>query len=179
MAYDLIIYKLFCSMKSKQLEHREIQNGQHSKEIIIITEQLVSPSNYGMMLRTAEAFGVKEVIFISSEYEELTSKMKKTSRSTEKYINFKFKNDILCIIEGFKKEGFQILALERTNDSLSVNDYTFGDKVVLVTGSENNGISVPVLNQCDQCVEVPMYGNNSSMNVVIATGITLNGIIKS
>lgn len=163
-------------MKSKQLEHREIQNGEHHKEIIIITEQLVSPSNYGMMLRTAEAFGVKQLIFITSQHVELTSKMKKTSRSTEKYVEFKFKNDILCTIDEFKKAGFQILALERTNDSISVNDYAFADKVVLVTGSENNGISEAVLNQCDDCVEVPMYGNNSSMNVVIATGITLNRI---
>lgn len=49
--------------------------------------------------------------------------------------------------------------------------------VVLVVGHETEGVSKEVLDIVDVIVEIPMYGVNKSLNVVVSTGIVLYSII--
>lgn len=162
-----------------QLKHEEILNQKHRLDIILIAENLISPANYGMMLRTAEAFGVKKVIFITNEHNTLSTKMKRSARSAEKYLAVEFEQDSEQVLCTFRHQGYQLLALERTNDSVSVHQFsTDSRKMVLVVGNESWGVSENALKKCDASIEIPMYGQNSSMNVVVATGIALSTIVK-
>ena len=66
------------------------------------------------------------------------------------------------------------------NDQLSHTTTPLANKkIALVIGGENHGISSEVLQEIDIAVHITMYGKNSSMNVVQATGIALHCIIQS
>ena len=69
-----------------------------------------------------------------------------------------------------------MLALEITNNSISLNKYNFekNEKYAFVIGNEQKGVSQEALNLSDKSVHIDMYGNNSSMNVSVATGIAVN-----
>lgn len=161
-----------------QLEHQEISSHQHNQHIKILVDNLQSPANYGMMIRAAEALGVKEIIFYSERFDTLTAKMKRSSRSAEKYIQVRFVKDFEAEIEQAKADEFEIISLEHTSDSQQIRMCNFNQKSkLLICGNEAIGVSDSLLEMSDYAVHLPMYGENSSMNVVMATSIALWEII--
>ena len=74
-----------------------------------------------------------------------------------------------------KGEGFKLIGLEITNTSKALNetDFTKMEKIVLVVGAERTGISPDLLKITDETVHIPIFGQNSSMNVVNALAIAL------
>ena len=79
-----------------------------------------------------------------------------------------------------KSKKHYLVALEITSSSKSLNHFSFptNQPIALIIGDENFGISESLLKLCDAVVHIPMYGQNSSMNVVQATNIALYEITK-
>lgn len=158
-----------------QLTHEEIKKTAIDKEIILIAENLQLPANYGGLIRTAEFFGVKRLIFISEENKELSSKMKRVSRSAENNIEIKFSDRVEDIISEYKSQKYKIIALELTSNSIAINNYSSqNDKILLIVGNEKIGVTQQTLDLVDDTVKIPVIGTTSSLNVVVATGIALN-----
>ena len=85
--------------------------------------------------------------------------------------------DVLLYLREQSAAGALILALELTDQSTSLLDYTLpatiisGEQpLILIPGGEADGVSPEVLHHCHGSVHLPMYGKNSSMNVAVATG---------
>ncbi|KAI3973692.1 hypothetical protein MKX01_031112 [Papaver californicum] len=76
-------------------------------------------------------------------------------------------------LEKKKKEGFSILGLEQTANSLPLDQYTFPKKMVLVLGREKEGIPVDIIHVLDGCVEIPQLGVVRSLNVHVSGAIAL------
>lgn len=67
-----------------QLAHHQITNDSHGKSIVLVLNHVQSPQNIGLIIRTAEAMGVQKIFVISEQFSELTPKIKRLTRSTEK-----------------------------------------------------------------------------------------------
>jgi tRNA G18 (ribose-2'-O)-methylase SpoU len=106
--------------------------------------------------------------------------MTKTSRATEKVVNFELQKDAVLVIKKLKQENHQIISLEITSNSKPLHQVQFNsDKpIVLVVGDENFGVSNDILKLSDSIIHVDMFGQNSSMNVVQAANIALYEITK-
>ena len=106
--------------------------------------------------------------------------MTKTSRATEKVVNFEVQDDASDVVEGLKNEGYSIISLEITDASQPIHSLQYSNKkpIALVIGDENFGVSESILNQSDNIIHIDMFGQNSSMNVVQATNIALYEITK-
>ncbi|RZC48081.1 hypothetical protein C5167_041028 [Papaver somniferum] len=76
-------------------------------------------------------------------------------------------------LEKKKKEGFSILGLEQTANSLALDQYTFPKKMVLVLGREKEGIPVDIIHVLDGCIEIPQLGVVRSLNVHVSGAIAL------
>ncbi len=163
--------------KTIQLQHSEIKNSHHDLDIILIVENVISPSNCGMLIRTAEAFGVKQIFFISEEHTKLSPKMKRSSRSTEKYVDITFvKSSEEALM---KLKNHELIALEYSNNSSDLNSFKANNKnIALIVGNERGGVSDFLLNEAKISIHIPMFGVNSSINVAVATGIALNQLIR-
>lgn len=83
-------------------------------------------------------------------------------------------------IPKLKEEGYEIMALEITENSTSIDMFNFSKlkNVALIVGEENVGVSKNILQLCNQQIHINMFGNNSSMNVAQATAIALYEITK-
>lgn len=106
--------------------------------------------------------------------------MLKTSRATEKVVNFEVKETVSEVVKEYKNKGYQIVSLEITDNSTSISKAVFSAKkpVALIIGDENFGISEDILKLSNQIIHIDMFGQNSSMNVVQATNIALYEITK-
>jgi tRNA G18 (ribose-2'-O)-methylase SpoU len=162
-----------------QLNHYNTNFKKKDFPIILVSENVTNAPNIGSLLRISDAFGIQKLI-LCGENIPLGRKMTKTSRATEKSVNFELKPSALEVVQAYKKEGFKIIALEITSQSTPIHlkSFSINDKIALVIGDENFGISESILNISDSVVHIEMYGQNSSMNVVQATNIALYEITK-
>ncbi|MDY3337942.1 TrmH family RNA methyltransferase [Riemerella anatipestifer] len=160
-----------------QLEHHEIINPKHHKEISLILEHLQSPENIGLILRTAEAMGVQKVVILSDNFHQLSPRIKRTTRSTENNLNIIFVNSWEEAVNHFEKNT-HFYALEKTSKSVDYTSFEYHFPCVVVCGNEKNGVSEKALEKCTNHLHINMYGKNTSLNVAIATGILLSKIVS-
>ena len=160
-----------------QLNHE--QNKFFSKEfpITLVCDHIYFQDNIGSIFRISEAFGVEKIIFIGENIPLNPRKINKTSRSTHLMIPY----EIIAFdaVAEYLKD-FEKIALEITTESQKIEDLevNFNKKIALIIGSEISGISNELLEICNKTVHIEMFGKNSSMNVVQATGIALYEITK-
>lgn len=166
----------------KQLSHYDIQNNEQKFPITIVCDAIRTPENIGMCFRIAESFGVQKIyVHHTSPFTE-NRIVKKTARNTIDQIEHEQYDTFEKLILQLKKEGNTIIGIEITDESINIQDFNFKniDKLVVLLGSERNGISEIKL--VDKTVSIPMFGKNSSMNVVNSLAISLyeitNQLIK-
>ncbi len=157
----------------KQLTHNEIENKLQKFPITIICDAIRTPENIGMCFRISESFGVEKIYLHENSTDLINRKVQKTARNTTHQIEHARYSDFRNLIFDLKNNGFFIIGLEITNNSSLIQDFDFKQypKIALVVGSERNGISD--VNLLDKSIAIPMYGNNSSMNVIHSLAIAL------
>ena len=162
-----------------QLNHYNSTFKKQKFPITLICDNVTNAPNIGSLLRISDALGVEELIFCG-ENSQLGKRMKKTSRSTEKYVSYKEESDILQVVTSLKAKRYFIIALEITDSSISLDDFILNTNqpIALIIGNENVGVSEDILKLADEIVHIKMFGENTSMNVVQATSITLYELIK-
>lgn len=157
----------------KQLSHYEIDNNQKQFPITIVCDAIRTPENIGMCFRISESFGIKKIYFHESSPNTENRIVKKTARNTINQIEYDYYKDFSEIINKLRAEGNTIIAIEITDKSINIQDFNFKkhEKIALLLGSERNGIENT--NLVDETIAIPMYGRNSSMNVIHSLAITL------
>ena len=70
-------------------------------------------------------------------------------------------------------EGYQIIALEQSSRSCSLQNYEFPLKTCLILGNEREGVPAEILHLVDDCVEIPQFGMVRSLNVHVSGSIVL------
>ena len=83
------------------------------------------------------------------------------------------------VMAGLKGEGYTLCALEITDQSLPYHAYDYPDKICLVVGHEDHGVTRQALALCDAAVFVPMYGKGRSLNVHVCLGVVCYHILHS
>lgn len=142
----------------------------------IIAHNIRSLHNVGSVFRSADAFGVERIYLTGYTATPPRKEIAKTALGSEDQVAWEFHADVLPFITQLKKDGFTVLALENasgTEPILEVAKRLDPTRVVLLLGSEVEGVDKDVLAACDGAVEIPMPGRKRSLNVSVATGIAL------
>ena len=162
-----------------QLNHYNTNFTNQIFPITLISDNVTNAPNIGSLFRIADAFGIEKLILCGDDI-SLGRKMAKTSRATEKRVNYEVHRDALEVIQELKSKNYQIISLEITNSSQAVHNVQFSTNkpIALIIGDENFGVSEHILNISDVIIHIEMFGQNSSMNVVQATNIALYEITK-
>ena len=162
-----------------QLNHYNTNFKKQAFPITLVSENVTNAPNIGGLFRIADAFGVEKLI-LCGEHVPLGRKMAKTSRATEKVVDFELHQSALDVVQTLKNKGATIISLEITSQSKPLHVFEFSkDKpIALLIGDENYGVSQTILNLSDEQIHINMFGQNSSMNVVQATNIALYEITK-
>ena len=126
-----------------------------------------------MCFRIAESFGVSKIYFHKSSPSIDNNNVKRTARNTIGQINHSVYENFEETIQQLQKEGNTIIGIEITDKSVDIQNFDFKNhkKVVLIVGSERNGIKNTA--HLDYTLSIPMYGRNSSMNVTHSLSIAL------
>lgn len=154
-------------------------------EIIVIAHNIRSTFNVGAIFRTCECFGVSKLILsgytpypkikndtrLPYVTEKLTNQIHKTALDTEVMVPFEYQPT--PNFTDLRKKGYKIIGLEQSPDSIKLQDYKPKDKTVLLLGEEVHGLTPELITECDEIIEIKMFGRKESLNVSIANGIAL------
>ena len=157
-----------------QLNHYNTKFKKQTFSLVLIADQVAYPANIGGLFRAADAFGVKKII-LGGPRIQLNRKTWNTSRATENAVIYKQIEATSEVIKEYKSSGYQIIALEITENSKPMHKIKIDKRqpLVLIVGNERLGIDKSLLQLSDVICHIEMYGQNSSMNVVQATSIAL------
>ena len=138
----------------------------------VVIENVHDPHNVSAIFRTCDAVGVPKVSLLYT-LEEFPKISKVTSASAFKWVEKeKFKNTKECYDE-LHKQGFKIYASLLNENSVNLYDIDFTEKVAVVMGNESRGVSDEAAELADETYYIPMRGMIQSLNVSVATAVTL------
>ena len=157
----------------KQLTHKDIKNQQQQFPITILCDAIRTPENIGMCFRISESFGVKKIYLHENSPTLENNIVRRTARNTIKQLEHATYSNFENTIQQLKDEGNTIIGIEITDKSIDIQNFNFKNhkKIVLLLGSERNGIKN--INILDYSIAIPMFGKNSSMNVIHSLSIAL------
>ena len=164
----------------RQLEYSETVNYARVFPLVVLCEDFHSPKNVGMVFRICEVMGVQHLYLIGTSPHPPSRKLSKAARSAEKKVPFSWEANITALLQQLKTENYTLIGLEVTSESKDIRTFDFSsfDKIALVVGAENYGISEATLRQLDWAIKIPMYGKITSLNVATALSIGLYEITK-
>lgn len=146
------------------------------ENLIVILDHLEDPHNFGAIIRTCEAAGVKTIIIPKDRSVSVNSTVMKTSVGALKYVKIIMVNNLVNVINTLKKDGYFVYAADM--DGINYKDTNFASKTVLIIGNEGKGISKLVKDNSDEIVSIPMNGNINSLNASVACGVLVYGIVN-
>ena len=145
-------------------------------KLVVMLDHLEDPHNFGAIIRTCEAAGVKSIIIPKDRSVSVTETVMRTSSGALEYVDIAMVNNLVKVIDDFKNNGYFVYAADMGGENYKQVD--FADKVLLVIGNEGHGISRLVRENCDQILAIPQYGKINSLNASVAAAVLIYGIVN-
>lgn len=148
--------------------------------IHVLLDNIRSMHNVGSVLRSSDAFKVEKVYLCGITPRPPHREIRKTAIGAEESVDWEFHPDPIALAKNLKAEGYQLLSLEQTDESLDISafqtDFETG-KYVLILGHEVEGVNQELIDLCDYALEIPQFGTKHSLNVSVAAGIALHQLV--
>lgn len=139
--------------------------------LIVIADGITDPYNLGALIRCAEGAGAHGIIIPKRRSTGLTPLVSKSSAGAIEHMAIAKVANIANTISSLKEKGVWIFAAEAGGKPYYETD--FKGPCALVFGSEGNGVSKIVIDNCDVLTSIPMYGKVNSFNVSTAASVIL------
>ncbi len=149
------------------------------KITILIMDSLEDLGNVGAIFRTCDALGVDGVIYKKDNQHQINSNTIKASQGSIYNLNILRTTNLSQIIDKLKKDNYWIISSSLNEKSISLDKFSFPNKVCLIVGNESKGVSSNLISKSDVVIKIPMIGSVQSLNVSVATGILLYSIMHS
>ena len=146
-------------------------------DVIVMLDHLEDPHNFGAIIRTCEAAGVKSIIIPKDRAVKVTSAVIKVSVGAIENVKIAMVNNLVNTIKKLKKEGYWIIGTDMQGTDFKDIDYS--GKIVIIIGSEGNGLSRLVAENCDFIVSIPMRGKVNSLNASVAAALVIYEAVRN
>ncbi len=139
----------------------------------VLMDNIRSAWNVGSILRSADGFGFGRAYLCGITPTPESDAVQKTSLGAEEYVAWSYHSNAAQLVEGLKKEGWMILALEENERSVELPKFKTmnADRVVLIVGNEVTGVDPGLLDLAEHIFHIPMHGQKRSFNVANAFSI--------
>lgn len=140
--------------------------------VLLVCEGLNDPHNLGAIIRTAEALGAQGLVIPQRRAVGVTSTVMKVAAGALETFPIARVVNLTRALEELKAAGFWIYGTTSATGKL-LHTVEFTGPVVLVVGSEGNGLSLLTQRCCDVLVSIPLQGKTPSLNASVAAAMTL------
>lgn len=145
--------------------------------VIVVADSITDPHNLGAIIRTAEALGANGLVIPQRRAVGITSTVLKVSAGALEKFSVARVVNLGRALEELKESGFWIYGTA-AEAGQAVDTVQFSGPVVLVVGSEGDGLSLLTQKCCDVLVSIPLRGNTPSLNASVASGMVLYEVFR-
>lgn len=176
-------------LNAKQLRHLKEENiipPVKRFPIFFILENIYDTYNIGGLFRLADALAIQKIYLCGETETPPNSKIKKASIGTDKIVpweykkstdeaikdlnsHFPYRNSKQIIRSDTKKVS--IVAVEQHPNSIPYHQFKYQLPIALIFGNESFGVLPETLQKADSIIEIPMFGINKSLNVIVSAAI--------
>ncbi|MEH2372640.1 23S rRNA (guanosine(2251)-2'-O)-methyltransferase RlmB [Nostoc sp.] len=145
--------------------------------VIVVADGITDPHNLGAIIRTAEAIGAQGLVIPQRRASGITSTVMKVAAGALESFAVSRVINLGRALEELKEAGFWIYGTAASG-SEPVHTINFTGPIVLVIGSEGEGLSMLTQRSCDFLVSIPLQGKTPSLNASVAAGMALYEIYR-
>lgn len=160
------------------IEYQEVQKiidfvfAKGEEPLLLILENVTDVRNLGALARTALGLGVHAIIFPKKESAAINDVAVKISAGALLKIPVCRVDNIIATIKDIKNNGIKVIGLDGTAEKF-IHETNTKMPLAIIAGSEDEGISNPVIRLLDELVKLPMNTDLESYNVSVATAMAL------
>ena len=170
-------------LKLEELGRIDVETFKKTEKtpLVVVLDNVRSMHNVGAVFRTADAFLIEKVVLCGITPTPPHREIHKAALGATESVDWSYFENITEAIHSLKKENFQILGIEQTNNSQRITDFKIDQskKYALVLGNEVDGLSDEALSEYDTFLEIPQLGTKHSLNVSVCGGIVMWEFFKS
>jgi len=150
------------------LRHKPPTALEQPRELLVACAPMRSNANLSHIVRLAGCCGISRVICCGT-----AKVVDKIARDGADAVKLEVHRTLAPVLKELKQEGYELVGLEQTTGSMSLYEFSFKRRTVLVLGNERLGLEENLLRWVDQVVEIPVYGLPYSYNVASAAAMAL------
>jgi TrmH family RNA methyltransferase len=141
--------------------------------ITILLDSIQDPGNLGTIIRTADWFGIKNIVCSENTVDQFNNKVVQSTMASLGRINVGYAN-----LEKWVDENHHVPLLAAVLNGKSIASRAPIMEGILMIGNEANGISQSLIEKADEHVTIPRFGGAESLNAAVATSIFLYELTK-
>ena len=145
--------------------------------LIVVLDGLKDVHNLGAIIRTCECAGVDGIIYKTHNAVKVNDTVAKVASGALEHMKICEVNNITNTLKKLKDHGYWIVGSDASGESY-YNELNYDMNTVLIIGSEGEGMSRLVKEECDYIVKLPMFGHVNSLNASVAAGILIYNVLN-
>jgi 23S rRNA (guanosine2251-2'-O)-methyltransferase len=175
---------MYMKLDAKKLRLSEYDPEEFKKikrnPVYIIVDNVLDTYNIGSIFRLADAVAVEKVYLCAGTEIPPHHRIKKASINTTEWVPWKYKQTAIEAIKELrlKIKDLQVVSIEQSEKSIPYDEIPYTFPVALIIGHETDGVSKEAIAASDYIAEMPMWGINISLNVMVALGIMLYKVME-
>ncbi len=146
-----------------------------SDKMVVVLDQVSDPGNVGAIIRTADAAGIKTIFAIKGSADPYSPKATRSSAGSILNVN---------IVQGTREQVIQFFASSNIDiyvadlNGMDYHQFNKRGMFALTFGNEAHGVSKDFVHAAKEAVTIPIYGGAESLNVSVAAGILIYGLLN-
>jgi 23S rRNA (guanosine2251-2'-O)-methyltransferase len=146
--------------------------------LIVALDSITDPRNLGAVVRSSAAFGAHGVLIPERRSAGMTAAAWKTSAGAAARLPIARATNLTRTLRSYADAGCTLVGLEGSTDT-ELGDLELDGPLVLVVGSEGEGLSRLVRETCDELAAIPIRSEVESLNAGVAAGIALYEVSRA
>lgn len=165
--------------QGKQYNERDLDDiiQRETTPFLLVLDGITDPHNLGACLRSADAAGVHAVIVPKDKSAKLTGTARKVACGAAETVPLIQVTNLARTLREIKDAGVWVVGTAGETDT-TLFDADLKGAIAIVMGAEGDGMRRLTKEHCDVLVKIPMVGTVSSLNVSVATGISLFEVLR-
>jgi len=151
--------------------------AKRSDPVLVALDGITDPHNLGAIARSAECSGADGIVLSERFSAPITPVAVKASAGALEHLPTARVQRVSDAIIRLKERGFRAIGTA-IPASAAYDDEVYSGPVLLVIGSEGEGLHPRILELCDTVITIPMAGNIESLNASVASGVVLFEIAR-
>jgi len=171
-------------LDAKQLRITQAQEEEKKllkkNPVYIIIDNVLDTYNIGAIFRLADALAAEKVYLCGQTEIPPNHRIKKASINTTEWVMWEYSPSAVEAIKALRNTvaGITVVAVEQDKRSIPYDEFSYAFPLAVIVGHETHGITPEALDEADCIVELPMWGVNISLNVMVCLGIVLYEVGK-